>query len=83
MTDTQPDSMSRDEYVVRVHASWARWLATINALTPEQLVQPNVCGHWSTKDLIGHIAAWEDKALDKLRRIVAGEGRVVRPSPAP
>jgi uncharacterized damage-inducible protein DinB len=74
MTETQQNTMSREEYIARVHASWARWLATIDALTPEELHQPNVCGHWSTKDLIGHIAAWDTAAVDKLRRIVAGEG---------
>lgn len=47
----------------------------IEGLDAKQLTTPTVLGDgtWSIKDLLGHLAAWEERAL-----VVAG----VRPSPA-
>jgi hypothetical protein len=39
----------------------------IDAMDPPTLVRPGVGGgDWSPKDLIGHIASWEEHALDAL-----------------
>src|SRR5688500_3532415 len=76
MTETRLTDMARDEFLARVHASWARWLATIDGLTDDQLQAPGTCSEWSVKDLIGHVATWDGIAIDKVHGIRAGADRV-------
>lgn len=35
----------------------------INALTPEQIIQPNVIGEWAAKDVLGHLVEWEQMVM--------------------
>lgn len=58
------------EFIALSETSWSRWLATVNSLSNEQIHQPGTCGDWSVKDLIGHIAVWENVAIDKIRAIL-------------
>jgi len=44
------------------------------ALVPqEEQVSRPLCGHWTLKDLLGHIADWEQIGVDGLRHMAAGQ----------
>jgi len=49
----------------------------IAGLTDEQLTTPGVTGHWSVRDLMAHVAAWEEEALHALPIIVDGGATIV------
>jgi uncharacterized protein (TIGR03083 family) len=75
MTDASLNDMPRDEFLARIHVSWAQWLAAIDNLTDLQVQAPGTCGEWSVKDLIGHVAVWDSVAIDKVQGILAGADR--------
>ena len=41
-------------------------LAKANQVPESQRNTPGVCGHWSLKDLLGHLAFWDRKHADAL-----------------
>lgn len=50
---------------------------TLDALTLEQMLIPNVEGHWSTKDTIAHLTAWMKRLLTWVDRAGRGEDPVI------
>ena len=53
------------EAIERLEAGHADLTAAVASLTSRQIVRPGTLGggDWSVKDLIGHIGAWERRAL--------------------
>ncbi len=45
----------------------------VNRLPASQRKTLPVCGHWSLKDLVGHITDWEQVGVTGLRQIAAGQ----------
>ena len=63
----------RWEKVLRtLDAAWNDFQAAYAELPDEELLVPGVCGAWSVRDLIAHIAWWEEEALAHLPTIAAG-----------
>ena len=56
----------------RTEQSWRAWVDAVDGIPGERLAEPMV-GHWSIKDLMGHIAFWEDWVVADCQRILAGE----------
>ena len=56
---------TRAQAVEILRACRASTEATIAPLSPKQLTMPTVLGDgtWSIKDLLGHLATWEERAL--------------------
>lgn len=48
-----------------IHSARAEWNRAIEKLDDTQLIQPDVCGHWSVKDVVAHVA-WYDNQMVKL-----------------
>jgi len=44
-------------------------LALVRDLSPEQREQPNVVGHWSVRDVVGHLASWEHRLLNWVQMV--------------
>jgi hypothetical protein len=59
-----------NEFIALSETSWSHWLTSLERLTPEQINEPGTCGTWSVKDLIGHVAIWDDVAIDKIRAML-------------
>lgn len=57
------------ELIELTEASWARWLHALDRVPEDQFATPGVCGVWSVKDLLGHIAVWDDVAVRKIGRL--------------
>ena len=75
MMDSQEngaDPTTPRELIDRTERSWQAWVDAVEGIPDERLAEPMV-GHWSTKDLLGHIAFWEDWVIGDCQRIVAGE----------
>jgi hypothetical protein len=52
----------------------------LETLTPEQMIDPGVVGHWSVKDVMAHLVEWEQMCLGWYR---AGLRDEIPPLPAP
>ncbi|HEX3722923.1 MAG TPA: maleylpyruvate isomerase N-terminal domain-containing protein [Nitrolancea sp.] len=56
-----------------VSAAWLELVKAIRPLSNEALIAPNAVGEWSVKDVMGHIAFWEQKLIDEIVATEAGE----------
>ena len=67
--------ISMEERLAMLQTASRAWLdltRTLNALTDAQLVKPNTIGSWNGKDVIAHIANWEQVAVEAIEEIEAG-----------
>jgi len=55
--------MDRQKLFDKIEREWQEFNASFAGLTDDLLEQPNVIGEWSLKDILGHIAVWENEAL--------------------
>ena len=55
------------ETMERIEASWRRFWDTIGVAGPRDLERPGPDGGWSVKDVLGHIAYWEEYCLRRMR----------------
>ena len=60
----------KEEILAAFHDSWKSFKAAIEPLTSQDMEQPGACGHWSAKDVVGHVASWETELT---RRLLTGE----------
>ena len=65
--------MSRDEIIGNIERSWDAWTAALNGIPPELTAEPGVCGYFSIKDLMGHIAFWDEQDLARAHKLARGE----------
>ena len=63
-----------NELLAQTESSWSRWTHALDRVPVTALATPGVCGIWSVKDLIGHIAVWDDVATQKIGRLAGGPG---------
>ena len=47
--------------------------ATLETLTPRQMVEPGVVGEWSVKDVLAHLVEWQQMVLGWYRAGLRGE----------
>lgn len=57
----------------RADAIWGALWAAFDALTEEQIDRPNTVGSWCGRDVIVHIANWEERAAEVIRTVERGE----------
>ena len=61
--------MNRDQLIQRVDQRWRDFSDTYQRLPSDALLRAGVVGEWSVKDLISHIAVWEEESLTALSLI--------------
>jgi hypothetical protein len=66
---------TRQEALATLRNGQARIDGLLTGLSEEQLTKPATMGDgdWSAKDLIGHLASWEELALQALQEFRAGK----------
>ena len=64
--------MTPPEMLERIAAAWRDWLLAIEGLPEDRVDEPGVCGHWSVKDLVPHMALWDLQAIEDIDRHLAG-----------
>jgi uncharacterized damage-inducible protein DinB len=60
------------ELLRRIEDGWRDLLEAIDGIPDDRMEEPGVAGEWSVKDLLGHIAFWEDRASGHIERALAG-----------
>jgi len=46
-------------------------LAALDGLSEEEMARPGAVGHWSVRDVLAHILAWEEEAVTRLDLLAA------------
>jgi hypothetical protein len=64
---------TRTELAERAHAIWSAIRSAAYALTDEQIDRPNSVGNWTGRDVMVHVANWEEIAIATIRSLDAGE----------
>jgi len=87
MTDTATrneggDLDANDEIAValaRLEGSWEGLTVALDGIPAGRLGEPGAVGIWSVKDVMGHLAFWDEQALTAAERLLAGQapGKVV------
>jgi hypothetical protein len=69
------DAMTLTEAAGLIDVSWKAWIAEIEAVPEDRWSEAGVCGAWSIKDLLGHIAVWDQVCVDYLGKCARGQDR--------
>ncbi len=64
--------MTKEEALARLAESRRALHRAIEGLSEEEMIQVQVEGVWTIKDMLGHIASWEETCLEPLRRYADG-----------
>ena len=59
---------SKAEIIGRVDEEWQRLVGIAEGFSDEEQLLPYAVGHWSVKDLLGHIATWDDELVRAVER---------------
>lgn len=60
--------------VTRLNDARNELLALVRSLPAGRLETPGAVGDWSVKDVVGHIASWEDRLLTLAQMLLNGHG---------
>ena len=66
-------AVTKLELVDRLHREHSRFQACLGRLTAEQMSTPHTIRDWSVKDLLAHLIAHEQRALQELRAALRDE----------
>ncbi len=62
--------MSKGSVLARIQKEWKGLLLSFQEMPPETLLEPNVVGTWSVRDVLAHITTWEEEASQALSLIL-------------
>src|SRR2546425_1741278 len=65
--------MDRMQLFDRVHESWQEFRQSFEGLSEAEMREPGVAGDWSARDLVIHVAVWEQEALTALPLLLEGK----------
>jgi hypothetical protein len=71
-TETAAEPRNPRELIERTEARWQAWKAATDGIPEARMGEP-VTGHWTAKDLLGHVAFWDDWVIGHCRRILADQ----------
>ncbi len=64
--------MHRRQLLKRLDTAWEAFKASYAGLSDSQVVEPDVTGAWSVRDILAHVTTWEEEALKCLPLILEG-----------
>jgi uncharacterized damage-inducible protein DinB/predicted RNase H-like HicB family nuclease len=70
---------SKEVLLVALGAAREELLTAAALVPPEERTSRRVCGEWTLKDVLGHIADWEWLGVEGLRHMAAGQPPQVEP----
>ena len=65
--------MNKKETLDRIEQEWKTFLASVDGLSVAALLEPGAVGEWSVRDVMAHVATWEEEALNALPVILDGK----------
>lgn len=74
--------MNRSELLNGLREEYQRWEALLDQIGEARMGQPGVAGHWSIKDIVGHLTGWRRRTVGRLQAAQRGEGEPSPPWPA-
>jgi hypothetical protein len=74
---TSTSGGDREELVGCLEQSRGNLRASFHGLSDEQMSRPGAVGEWSVKDVLSHVASWEELALPDLARLARGDAAVL------
>lgn len=57
----------------RLTTSWQGFQAAIDGIPDDRMTELGAVGDWSVKDVLGHVAFWESRAVARMEREERGE----------
>ncbi len=63
---------SSKDVVRQIEGSWRELQSALAEVPGDRMEEPGVVGHWSTKDLLGHVTTWEAEMMANVQRVVDG-----------
>ena len=63
----------RDQLVKELERAKNELRASYEGLSEERMMRPGAVGEWSVKDVLTHVASWEEVALPDLARLARGD----------
>jgi uncharacterized damage-inducible protein DinB len=70
--NTTPTEADKQALVARLTKARDELLRLLRGLPAERLETPAAVGEWSVKDVVGHIASWEDRLLTLAQTVLNG-----------
>jgi len=64
--------MNREQLLARLDKAWVALGDSYAGLIELEMMTPGVAGDWSVKDMLAHVATWEEEALKYLPLVLAG-----------
>lgn len=58
-----PQPRTKSELIAEIEGERQALEQLLGTLSPEQIAQPGTVGHWSVKDVLAHLAEWEQMCL--------------------
>lgn len=74
---SSPTEADKQALVARLADARNELLTLVRSLPAERLGSPGALGNWSVKDVIGHIASWEDRLLTLAQMMLNGHGEKI------
>jgi len=72
--------LSKAKVERRMNREWAALEVALAGLSDERMLEKDVIGEWSVKDLLGHMAFWAQQAAKNTELVKAGrQDQIVRP----
>jgi hypothetical protein len=68
-----PTSGDRDYLMGEMESARNQLLASYEGLSDEQMTRLGAVGEWSVKDVLSHVASWDEVLLPDLARISSGD----------
>jgi len=65
--------MSKERVLNRIEQGWKIFLESFRCLTDNTMMESGAVGYWSVRDVLAHIATWEEEALKALPLILEGK----------
>lgn len=69
---TKGTNMSANETKQSIDTRWRNLQQAFEGIPESRMSETGVCGEWSAKDLLGHIAFWDDMSVAALEAQAAG-----------
>ena len=64
--------MDKQQLLKGLEKAWAAIEESYDGLSDSQMMEPDVMGDWSVKDILAHVTTWEEEALKYLPLIITG-----------
>ena len=68
-----PKPRTKEELIEDIHKEWEALEKFLATLSPEQMTQPGAIGNWSPKDVLAHLAEWQQMCMSWFNAGLQGE----------